>query len=185
VVSESGEEGQSDLRRLPQSIIEAEESIRHNELETIFVFDRSGRLILAKQGGADNVELDPDEMILLYKQGEIVCHNHPHDDLPIDVSFSPIDIEAACMYELLEIRAIAPGATFSMRPPANGWDQNYWNEILQPTITKFSLLVSELQEDEIEAGTLDEATAARVGWGRVWLLVAAELGLIYQHTELR
>jgi hypothetical protein len=176
-------ENQSESLRLPAAILEAEETIRNGELETILIFDETGNLILSKECEEDSIQLTPDEIALAFGYGKIVSHNHPHDAVPIEVSFSPTDIEAACRYGLSEMRVVAPaGATFSMRPQASGWNQEYWNTVLEPTIEKYALLIDILQQGEIEAGVLDEQTAARIGWGRVWPFVAAELGLTYQHT---
>lgn len=92
-----------------KNILAAESSIRINDYETAFVFDKNGELLDMATGGQSSVEIET-------KRNTIVTHNHPRD-----TSLSQQDIITAAQSDLLEIRAVGKRHTYSVVRPKGGW----------------------------------------------------------------
>lgn len=71
--------------RLPQSVLDVEESIRTEPIESLYVIrPGDGVIIFSKSGNEDSIFLTDEECLLL--KGNIVTHNHPFDEYAISVS---------------------------------------------------------------------------------------------------
>ena len=170
------------------TIGEAEDFIRFQQYEAAFAWDSEGRLVLKKEGTRDKVTFEDDEIAVL--KGAAFTHNHPRglefaedDPRSFGNSFSIQDLRLACYAELAELRAVTPRLRFAIKPPATGWDFDYWLTVMEPAYLRHRAIVArELREAlASKAMTLAEADAAY--FHRICSRVAYELGLDYSREE--
>lgn len=180
-------------RSVAELVIRAhEDTIRLNPTESAFAVDREGKVIFQKQGEAESVSVTPSEMRLL--KGTIFTHNHPssyqlnynQEEGPRyeGAGFSEADLRSSCIAEIAELRAVAPEARFSLKPPAEGWNSQYWDEKLGPTYKKYDL---KAYGELMEAYHKGEKTVADINLElphRVLSLTAKELGLEYTREPI-
>ena len=128
-------------RSTPASVLRVERKIRMLGHEEAYIFDGSGKQLLAKKGTAAAVEFSPEDMGKM--KNAIVTHNHPPAALVSDAygddyrggGFSLSDMYAAAHTDMAEMRAIAPEGTHVLRRPAKGWPKP---ELIQSTHMKAS-----------------------------------------------
>jgi hypothetical protein len=171
-------------RILPQAVLQAEDEIRNERVEIAKVFDTEGNLVFEKRSSReDSIIFSFDETRLML--GKIFTHNHPFPaGTTQSDSFSPEDIELAATMKLLEIRAVTPTVTFSMRPPADGWNSEYWERRIKPALLRVRSIVYQADQYNIETGKLTYHEAMQDYWDRVWRKTAQLLGMIYERSEV-
>jgi hypothetical protein len=82
--------------------------------------------------------------------------------------------------ELIELRAVTPSITYSLRPPQNGWDADYWERVLKPTFQSVQNIMRRKDLRNIRSGKLTVEQANQGYWDRIWLRTAQALDLIYE-----
>jgi hypothetical protein len=108
-------------------VINIENDIRKNaNLETGVAFDKYGNIIIDKRGQSKSVKFTSEERRAI--KDCVFTHNHPrgwsakeHTLGRIGNSFGIEDISFAIGNDAVEIRAVTPTYTFSMKRPVNGW----------------------------------------------------------------
>lgn len=147
--------------------------------EDMVALDVNGKVITRISGKETSVLIPGDVVPRL--RGSVMTHNHPTwryspDDPRVEGrSFSLPDVTAAHALQLKEIRAVAPGRTYSLKPGEKGWG-NYKFQI-QPTYTKNAVLTHfelskrvrkrEITPEQAEAefqGLIIQKTAKDLGW---------------------
>lgn len=94
---------------LKKAVIEQEDKIRYDQLETGILFDDDGSILIIQQGKSDEVSFSYQELSL-FKQ-RTFTHNHP-----MGTSFSLQDIIMAIDWKLAEIRVVTPLFRYSLKP---------------------------------------------------------------------
>lgn len=94
---------------LKKAVIEQEDKIRYDQLETGILFDDDGSILIIKQGKSAEVGFSQQEFSLFY--GKTFTHNHP-----FGTSFSIADIERAIEYNLAELRVVTSLFRYSLKP---------------------------------------------------------------------
>ncbi|MCC5618183.1 hypothetical protein LC605_24480 [Nostoc sp. CHAB 5836] len=123
-------------------------------------------------------------------RGAIVTHNHPNlgwgtkDARSKGLSFSSSDIEVACRANMGEIRAVSSGYKHSLKPPSNGWNEQYWRSRVEPTYKKYEQQVYKESVTNILLGRkkIDQAEADY--HHEVIKRTANQLGMRYSRTEI-
>lgn len=170
-----------DDSRSPQSLLDIEESIRFQPIESLYVVKPSdGVVIFSKSGNEDSIFLTDEECLLL--EGNIITHNHPFDEHPISASLSEDDVLSAAANKAAEIRAVTPTDKFSIRPPLEGWNLDYCFEVLLPAIETAKPQVEAQMSAEVLQGLLSEPEASRIYCHRLWSVLAPQLGLTYESS---
>ena len=170
-----------DDSRSPQSLLDIEESIRFQPIESLYVVNPSdGVVIFSKSGNEDSIFLTDEECLLL--EGNIITHNHPFDEHPISASLSEDDVLSAAANKAAEIRAVTPTDKFSIRPPLEGWNLDYCFEVLLPAIETAKPQVEAQMSAELLQGLLSEPEASRIYCHRLWSVLAPQLGLTYESS---
>ncbi len=167
-------------RVLPKNVLEAEDEIRNERIEIAKAFDAEGNLVFEKRGSQeDSLSFTSEELVLLFYT--IFTHNHPYPEgTEQSISFSEEDVELAATLELLELRVVTPTRTYSLRPPENGWDADYWERILKPTFQAIQNTMRRQDLRNIRSGKLTVEQANQGYWNRIWLRTAQALNLIYE-----
>lgn len=167
---------------------EQEDVIRRWDHEWAFVWNGEGLLVLAKEGGRNEVEFSEEEVLLM--RGAVLTRNHPHglsfpdvDPRSFGHSFSEDDIHLACSAGMAEMRVVTPKLRFSMKPPVTGWSQKLWDADIHPSYVKHYDQVWEELMDAFSSGAISSAEAdARIAH-ETWSRVANEIGLLYVREE--
>lgn len=123
--------GDGKNKALTKAVADVEKDIRMNQsFETGVVFDTDGTIVIDKRGQAYRVSFSDDEVIQM--KDKIMTHNHPrgwkikpNHITHIGSSFSDSDLVSAVHADVLEVRAVTPVYTFSMKRPAGGWGVTY------------------------------------------------------------
>ena len=126
--------GDGTSKALTKAVADVEKDIRMNKsFEIGVVLDTDGSIIIDKRGKARSVSFTEDEVKLM--KDKIMTHNHPigwkaapNSMGHIGSSFSDNDLISAVYADLLEIRAVTPLYTFSMKRPATGWGVS-WKDV--------------------------------------------------------
>ncbi len=173
---------------LLQLVRAKDDEIRCQPLETIFFWDEQGNIVLSRTGSADQVSFTRAELTAI--QAVISTHNHPsgtkyspRDPRYGSNSFSLSDVKAACITRLQELRVVSPKYRYSLKPPASGWDTNYFETILQP---EFDVLFSQVRREfitQVQARKVMPQVAGINLLHEVWTRLAARLGLQYVRYE--
>lgn len=165
-----------------------EDRIRTQLFESAFFWDWDGNLLLAKNGEPTMVKFSDEEMALV--QGAISTHNHPfgwrfsaHDPRRAGYSFSEEDVRAACQSSLTILRIVTPTLRFMMKPPPQGWNRNYWEQVLQPEYQKTFRRMQAGLKVRIQARQILQAEAEAKFRDWVWADVAGKLKLPYLREE--
>lgn len=114
----------------PKQLLQWEDQYRMQSFESAAVFDRNGKQVFFKDGKKSSVGFTNEEMASF--KGLALTHNHPIDPewaakaRTSGISFSPADWGFAASAELGEMRAVAAGYRHSLRPPAEGWNREWW-----------------------------------------------------------
>lgn len=101
-------------KAMAKSVVNAENSIRGNDFETLFTFDDNGNIVYSEKGGKKSVRFYGQKTV-----DAVVTHNHPSGS-----AFSGADLKNAVKFNQKEIRATGKEFTFSMKRPAGGWGKS-------------------------------------------------------------
>ena len=93
------------------------------------------------------------------------------------------DLRLACYAELAELRVVTPRLRFSLKPPAMGWNLNYWLTVMEPIYVRHKAEVSRELRGASAAGTMTLAQAISLHFHSICSRVAYELGLEYSREE--
>lgn len=115
-----------------QNIVETEENeIVNKNIETLVLINpKTGKVINRHQGNKHTVMLPYRDIKNL--GGAIQTHNHQ-----TDISFSNADVETAMTTQAHELRAISPSNRYSLKPPAQGWNRQYFEDVWHPVYQKY------------------------------------------------
>jgi hypothetical protein len=165
-----------------------EDQIRPQRFESAFFWDWKGNLLLAKDGEPTTVKFSDLEMALV--QGAVSTHNHPfgwrfsvHDPRRAGYSFSKEDLKSACQVSLALLRIVTPKFRFMMKPPSQGWDTHYWEQVLQPEYDRIYKDVQAELKANVQARRIMQSEAETLFRDLVWTHVSAQLGLVYSREE--
>lgn len=175
-----------DISVLDNTLASIENDIRKNKnFETAVIIDSKGNVLLDKRGQARSVSFTLDEAKLM--RNNILTHNHPGgwrfpegSMLRIGNSFSDADILTAIRNNMLEVRAVTPNFTFTMRRPEKGWPN--WNEAKD----RMKELDFELTRDffkRINTGKTTMAKCEVVHYHTLWKRFAHEFGITYTKAK--
>ena len=178
-----------DNYELTKKIANIEATIMENKtFETAVVVDLKGNIVVDKRGQHTRVDFTSAELVKM--KDCIVTHNHPlgwrydkKDIRRIGNSFSIEDIKLAINGDVMEIRAVTPVYTFSMKRPVNGWgisakemnliydkeENNQYKEFL----------------DRIRNGTLTDTQFEVVFFHTLWKKIAKDLGWEYRKMKTK
>jgi hypothetical protein len=147
--------------------------------EVGYLHTSDGRQVLRKEA-ADDAKLmltfTPEEVAEV--PGRVFTHNHPNGS-----SFSPEDIQFAYAHAPLEFRVVCERFTYTLRPPAGGFQLEELNEYIHPAFKRLYDKIHQPIHYKCNTGkiTLDEY------WERfpheLWLAVAADTELRYERVE--
>lgn len=153
---------------LKKAIIDVENGIRNNELETGAAFNSDGVILFKRQGLPDQVTLTDHELSLL--NNAVFSHNHPKG-----MPFSIADIRMAITYNIKEIRAVTPYLRYSMYP------KNQWcsKAALIATINDVSLDANKFVNEQVRLGEINPQFAEAEYLHYIWVKVADRLNLNY------
>lgn len=170
------------------NVREVEEVIRRQQYESAFAWNSEGRLVLAKEGTRGSVSFEDAEIAVL--KGTTFTHNHPRglefaedDPRSFGNSFSIQDLRLACFAELAELRVVTPRLRFFIKPPATGWNFDYWLTIMEPAYLRHKAAVSRELREAFASRIMTLAQADAVHFDRICSRVAYELGLEYSREE--
>ena len=152
--------------------------IAADTLETAVVMDRSGTVLLRKQGMADVVEFSADELAKL--PGSVLLHNHPGS---VPEAFSVEDIALAVHHRLAEIHAVDRLYHYSASDPSGSWSPAYWRDTVAPVLQRVTQDVTERMQAALVAGLLAEDQYHGMINHLIWTEVAQEVSLGYQRIE--
>ena len=181
--------GDGQNKALTKAVADIEKSIRINKsFETGVLFDINGNVLIDKRGKARSVAFSSDE-IKKMKDG-ILTHNHPggwnakpNNILHIGSSFSIDDLKMAINADLLEIRAVGPLYTYSMKRPDKGWGVKIADFKLAYGVIERKVqreLIQAIKENRI---TVDQANALH--YHIVSKRVAQKYGWEYKKAKTR
>ena len=164
-----------------------EDRIRTQRFESAYAVDRVEKELLKKDGGKRSVDITIRERAEMRGHtGVVFTHNHPigwgytsDDPRHQGNSFTFDDIKLACLAQLSEIRAVTPTRRFWMRPAKEGWNGDYWYDILLPVAEKADRAVHNEHLAQIIRGETTKAEAEAKHWHEVWLRVTKKLRLGY------
>lgn len=106
----------------------------------LVVHPTTGKVLVNKGGQQTSVEFTASEAAMM--RGAIVTHNHPNlgwgknDARSKGLSFSDADVQAACLVQAGEMRAVSAGYRHSLKPPESGWNAQFWNKKVEPSYRK-------------------------------------------------
>lgn len=157
---------------LKKAIIDVENGIRNNELETGAAFNSDGVILFKRQGLPDQVTLTDHELNLL--NNAVFSHNHPKG-----MPFSIADIRMAITYNIKEIRAVTPYLRYSMYP------KNQWcgKAALIATINDVSLDANKFVNEQVRLGEINPQFAEAEYLHYIWVKVADRLNLNYRRER--
>lgn len=173
--------GDGTNKALTKAVADVEKDIRMNKsFETGVVLDTDGSIIIDKRGKARSVSFTEDEVKLM--KDKIMTHNHPigwkaapNSMGHIGSSFSDNDLISAVWADVLEVRAVTPLYTFSMKRPASGWgvswktvqstykklEQEVRDELWKAVRTK---LITSEQASALHSHLVNKRLAQKFGW---------------------
>lgn len=154
----------------------------------LVIHPKTGKVLVNKGGQQTSVEFTAKEAALM--RGAIVTHNHPNlgwgenDPRSKGLSFSDADVQAACLVEAGEMRAVSHGYRHSLKPPDSGWNADFWKKKVEPSYRKNErqvyqefigkMLTGRMQVDQAEADYHHEVITR----------TAKETGMKYKRTEM-
>ena len=164
-----------------------EDKIKSLDYERVVVVTSNGKIPLVKGGGRSEVGFTEDEFKLF--KGNIVTHNHPNlgwrqnDPRAKGLSFSPADLQAACVGEVRELRAVTRDYRHSLKPPPGGWNEKYWKESVEPAYRYHQRQVYQELSNKLFWGRINRADAEAVFPHEVMKRTAAQAGFHYARSE--
>lgn len=174
--------------KLTNQVSDIEVIIRENkDFETAVAVDLKGNIVVDKSGEHTQVDFTNEELSKL--KNCILTHNHPlgwgyeeKDIRRIGNSFSINDLLLAVDCNVMEIRAVTPNYTFSMKRPSNGWGISV-KEIESIYNRERKILYKELFIDGIY--TLTDAQKETVALHILWKKISKEFGWEYRKLKTK
>lgn len=148
--------------------VEIETAIRNDKLETGAFIDRNGRVLLQRQGEADNVGFPVDEFPRL--KGTTFTHNHPGNS-----TFSAQDVQLASQIGLAELRAVGPTLRYSMIAD-QGWPGS---DILDGAMIQSKNDAIKRVSGMVNRGDIEREFAQPESEHQFWTILSDKLGLKY------
>lgn len=159
---------------LKKAVIEQEDKIRHDILETGILFDEDGRVLIQQQGKANEVHFSFAELVLF--KHKTFTHNHP-----MGTAFSIQDVIMAIDWELAEIRVVTPLFRYSLKPKAGKtWCSK------QELIDMQKLVVNRVNfviNDMVKLNSLSQYYIPHEFSHYQWLNIASVLDLDYRREK--
>ena len=174
---------------LTKVVSDIEADIRMNKrYETGVCVDLKGNVIIDKRGGYQSITFTAEECAMM--KDCIFTHNHPsgwsypeNDICRIGNSFSWQDMALCVYHDLIEIRAVTPNYTFSMKRPSGGWN------VTPGEIQKdFDAVSNELHKEftrRINNGTLTIGQTTATHLHILWKQLAKKYGWEYKKQKTR
>jgi hypothetical protein len=158
-----------------QIMLMENERLRYKkDVEQANVYDRSGKLVMVKNGTYNNVFFTDDEVPKL--RGTIVTHNHP-----VPSPFSSDDVVMAFRWGLSEIRAVTENYLYVLKPPKGQemFDPSKASNMNYIFLTANSLSYQDFKE-ALDAGRVNISDMNEVGWDDVLNRFAQRSGVRYE-----
>lgn len=180
--TQSGEHSPALKKKLAQIESEIRAIDTHEEFVAIA---QDGKIITRIGGDSTSVQI-PNSLKDKLK-GQVVTHNHPTwryypDDPRLEGrSLSHPDLLAAQYFDVGEVRAVAPGYSYSLKPGEKGWGNE--NDI-NFNYTKHSVFTHWDLTQKIRAGEITAEEADRDFQGEIVKRVAKDMGWEYSETKL-
>ncbi len=188
-IEASAARAQANRNPTPKAVLQFEDRIRSDALETVGLFDAQGSLIYRNQGKADRVEIHLNESQQRRVKDSFMTHNHPTekgvrrgDPRWRGYSFSVEDIEAAAELEVAEIRVVTRGYRHSMRPPKSGWNKELSENIRLAFEKNRAKVLSEMRS-AIARGELTIEQAQADEFHETWQRTSKQLRLKYKREK--
>jgi len=177
-------------QELQRIVHDVEDKIKDLPTERAVVIDqKTGRILVSKGGDRTSVFLTVEDLQKM--RGNVITHNHPNlgwspsDPRSKGLSFSPADIQAACIAQSSEMRAVSSGYRHSIKPPPSGWNEQYWNQKVAPSYRRNESQVMNEFTGKILTFKMSPRQADADFHHEVIKRTAAELGMIYKREEIR
>lgn len=154
----------------------------------LVIHPQTGKVLVNKGGQQTSVEFTASEAAMM--RGAIVTHNHPNlgwgkdDARSKGLSFSDADVQAACLVQAGEMRAVSAGYQHSLKPPDTGWDAQFWGRRVEPSYRRNErsvyhefvgkVLTGKMRIDEAEANYHHEVISR----------TAKETGMKYERKNI-
>lgn len=149
-----------------------EQSIKNNNFETGYVFDKKGRVIWEQKGGSNYVDVS-DAINKGLLKGNVFTHNHPRG-----TAFSFADIHIMIKYEVKEMRAVGSEHQYSMKLNEKAFPKNSTLEekcnIVKSLYDKYNKDVRRDFTSKIRKGEMTIEFAESNHQHEVWSRVIAE-----------
>lgn len=181
--------GDGQSKALTKAVADVEKDIRMNKsFETGVVIDTDGTILIDKRGKSYSVGFSEDEVKQM--KDKIMTHNHPRgwkaspDRMAhIGSSFSDSDLVSAVYADILEVRAVTPLYTFSMKRPASGWGVSY--QTVMDTYRQIDKAVQHELWQAVRAKRLKPEQASAIHSHLVNKRLAKQLGWEYSKAKTR
>lgn len=157
---------------LKKAVIEVEDKIRNDDLETGIAFNESGLILFQRQGMSDVIQLTHDDLKLL--NGAVFTHNHP-----AGMPFSIADVRMAITYRLKEIRAVTPYLRYSMYPTDHWCSQAALIAAIHDVKQEANAFVNE----QVRLGEINPQFAESEYLHYIWVKVADHLNIHYRRER--
>ncbi|HEX4950539.1 MAG TPA: hypothetical protein VFZ34_27985 [Blastocatellia bacterium] len=165
-----------------------EDQIRAQQFEAAYFWDWQGTLLFRKEGEIKRITFSDEEIARM--KGTVATHNHPHgwnfsasDPRRAGYGFSGKDVRLACLASLRLLRVVTPTLRYMIKPPPEGWDAAYWEQVIQPSYQRVIFEVRRELWAKVQARQILQARAEVQFRYLTWLRVAAELGLEYSQED--
>ena len=174
---------------LTKIVSDIEADIRMNKrYETGVCVDLKGNVIIDKRGSYQSIAFTAEECAMM--KDCIFTHNHPsgwsypgNDICRIGNSFSCQDMALCIYHDLIEIRAVTPNYTFSMKRPSGGWN------VTPSEIQKdFDAVSNKLHKEftrRINNGTMTIGQATATHFHILWKQLSKKYGWEYDKQKTR
>lgn len=140
----SRQDATSETRAMAVALADKEAEIRSLDHERVYILDPRGNVVVRRDGGKGNVELDPEEL-RGKTAGNVLTHNHPNKDRPLSLA----DVRVGNDSGLAEMRAVTrDGSTFSLRYNGNHVPDAEFQKAFKQSFNQVS--------DEVDSGNLKE-----------------------------
>lgn len=160
--------------------------IRSNSRESaVIVNGRTGNVdYRGKLGTRDSCIIEDVSQI----KGNVVIHNHPIGKDGRSSSFSTADVSLATSYNAREIMAVNERYEYSLKPPAQGWNTEFYRDRVMPAYEKrrkeeTNIAVRKILRGEIRTNWLGVITDKNYDhYHEIWTKVAKDTGMNYRRT---
>lgn len=157
------------------SLKRAEEAIRDKQDgETLVVFDAQGKYVFSLTVPGKTISFSDAQFARM--KNCIVVHNHSQG-----TSFGDTDIRAACYAQVREMRIVTRQHTYSMRPPLTGWNDEFWEKVVNPARLQAETNIFAELGRRFTAGEITQEQWLLEGIDRTWRQVAAQTGMVYSN----